>query len=75
MNRLIIGIVGASALLVVIGSMVLAALGKTQPEGMADLAKVCLGGLIGIGTSETANALKPRDPQDPTPREKEEEDS
>jgi hypothetical protein len=57
MNRLIIGIVGIAALVVVIGTQVLAALGKTPPEGLQHTADLCLGGLIGIATSETTKLL------------------
>ena len=73
MNRLIIVIVGLAALCAVVGPQVLSAMGKTSPDGLQHTADLCLGGLIGTLVNEGYHAIKPKDPQDPTPREKEEE--
>lgn len=66
MNRLIIGIVGIAALAVVIGTQVLAALGKAQPEGLQHTADLCLGGLIGIATSEGAKVFDAKKSEETT---------
>ena len=75
MNRLIIVIVGLAALCAVVGPQVLSGLGKVPPDGLQHTADLCLGGLIGTLVNEATHSLKPRDPQDPTPQEKEEEGS
>ena len=65
MNRLIISIVGVASIAAVVGPQVLAALGKTPPEGIHDIATACISGLIGIATNEVARAVdKAKEKQD-----------
>lgn len=78
MNRSdrIINILGASMLVIIVGSMTLSAIGKNAPDWAGDVLKVSVGTLGGavVGGGIAYTALKPRDPQDPTPKTSEDDE-
>lgn len=77
-DKSIVHYIGATILLSVLGAIVLSGLGKTGPDWMGRISDVGIGALAGIavggGGVATYNALKPKDPIDPTPKQKSEDD-
>jgi hypothetical protein len=75
-DKSIIHYIGAAILLSVLGAIVLSGLGKTGPDWMGRISDVGIGALAGIavGGGGVAVALKPKEPRDPTPQAKDEEE-